>query len=256
MDDGFNPAQQVTVHFTVVPDAPGIVLPSKSVSGSVESESGDTSVRWAPGTFPDAVRVSVVDEPSIGGAFAKGSHVVRVTVTRIADGVSLRTFEQPLELVFDAGASGVPSFSEDGVAWTPLPLLSSDVLPPGQRDGYFTDPAGAVHVLTRHLTFFGLLTPKSTKLALTVSGSVVRLQGGARQISLTVQMTAGARLVATLYSPHGEFVQAWTRTVRAGATTLKLTLPAAKAQPGICTIVLQATSAGQTTQSAIPVRLP
>ena len=68
-------------------------------------------------------------------------------------------------------------------------------------------------------------------------------------------MTRPARVFATLYSPHGELVQTWTRTVGAGASTLNLILPAAKVQKGICTIVLQATSAGQTTQSAIPVSL-
>ena len=90
---------------------------------------------------------------------------------------------------------------------------------------------------------------------MSVSGSVVSLAGGARRISVTIQLTKGARVVATLYSPHGELVQSWTRTVGAGSSTLNLTLPAAKVQKGICTIVLQATVAGQTTQSAIPVTL-
>jgi len=176
-------------------------------------------------------------------------------VTSIADGTAVQSFDQPLELVFDASPSGVPSFSEDGVAWTPVPKLTSDTLPDGQADGYFVDMNGAVHVLTRHLTYFGVLTPKTTKLAMSVSGSVVQLQGGARRLSVTVRMTKPARVVATLYSPHGELVQSWTRSVGAGASTLNLVLPAAKVQKGICTIVLQATSAGQTTQSAIPVSM-
>ncbi len=253
MDDGFNAAEQVTTHFTIVPALPDIAVPGKA--GSVTSSSGDTTVSWGIGTFTDPVRVLVTDEPTPGGTFGIGSRVVRVTVTRFADGTDLQLFAQPLELVFQAGPAGVPSFSEDGVAWSPLPRLTADVLPAGQLDGYFVDSTGAVHVLTRHLTFFGVLAPRSAKLAMSVSGSIVQLRSGASRIAVTVQMTKPARVVATLYSPHGELVQSWTRTVGAGASTLNLILPAAKVQKGICTIVLQATSAGQTTQSAIPLSL-
>ncbi len=254
MDDGFNPAQRITTHFTLVPALPEIGAPGKP--GSVASGTGDTTVNWTADTFTEAVRVSVADETSLGGRFGISSRVVRVTVTRFSDGTALQTFNQPLELVFAAGPAGVPSFSEDGVAWAPVPKLTSGLLPDGQADGYFIDSTGAIHVLTRHLTFFGVLTPKATKLAMSVSGSVVDLQGGARRISVTVQVTRRARVVASLYSPRGELVQTWTRTVGPGSSTLNLTLPAAKVQTGICTIVLQATGAGgQTTQSAIPVTL-
>ncbi len=253
MDDGFNPSQHITSHFTIVPALPDLGVPG--TAGSVESSSGDTTVNWTASTFAEAVRVNIADEPSIGGTFGIGSRVVRVTVSRLADGTALDTFPQPLELVFAAGPAGVPSFSEDGATWSPVPKLTSDTLPAGQADGYFIDPTGAVHVLTRHLTFFGVLAPRSTKLALTVSGSVVRLQGGARRISVSIQMSQSAHVVATLYSPHGERIQSWARRTAAGASTLTLMLPAAKVQRGICTIVLQATTAAQTTESAIPVTL-
>ena len=256
MDDGFNPSQRITTHFTIVPALPDIGVPGKA--GSLASDSGDTTVNWTVSTFTAPVRVVVTDEPSTGGSFGIGSRVVRVTVTTFADGTPVDTFAQPLELVFAAGPTGVPSFSQDGVAWSPVPKLTGNTLPDGQLDGYFLDSSGAVHVLTRHLTFFGVLTPKvtkSTKLAMSVSGSVAVLPGGSRRISVTVQMTRGARVVASLYSPRGRLVQTWTRTVGTGSTTLNLTLSAAKVEKGICTIVLQATSAGQTTQSAIPVTL-
>ena len=161
MDDGWNPRQRITAHFTVVPAEPDIAMPGKA--GSVESSTGDTTINWGVDTFTEPVRVSVADEQSIGGTFGRGSRVVRVTVTRFSDGTVLKTFAQPLELVFPAGLSGVPSFSEDGVAWSPLPKLTADVVPAGLHDGYFVDSTGAVHVLTRHLTFFGVLTPKAPR---------------------------------------------------------------------------------------------
>src|SRR5207344_592633 len=97
MDDGYNPRQFITVHFTIVPALPNIALPGKA--GSIESDSGDTTVRWTEGTFAEPVRVNIADAPSLG-SFGIGSRVVRVSVTRLADGAVLQTFEQPLELIF------------------------------------------------------------------------------------------------------------------------------------------------------------
>ncbi len=253
MDDGFNPTQTVTVHFTVVPPLPNVALPGRS--GSVVSASDVITVHWTAGTFTVPVRVTAEDVPTIGGAFGNGSRVVRVTVTRLSDGTALESFDEPLELVFDAGLAGVPSFSEDGVSWSPVPELSSDVLPTGQPDGYYTDSTGAVHLLTHHLTYFGMLSPRATKLTLVASGSVSRLPNGGRRISMTVQVSTGARVVATLLSPDGRLVKTWSRFVPAGTSRLDLTLPGSKVQSGDFTIVLRATAAGQTTRSSIRVRL-
>ncbi|MGZ4381303.1 MAG: invasin domain 3-containing protein [Gaiellaceae bacterium] len=252
MDDGFNPTQTVTVHFTIVPSLPNIALPGKP--GTVVSPGGIT-VNWGAGTFSAPARVSAEDDPTVGGIFGNGGRVVRVTVTNLADGTAFQSFDQPLELVFGVVPAGVPSFSEDGISWSPVPELSSEVLPSGQADGYFIDSAGVVHLLTRHLTFFGVLTPRTTKLVLTVNGSVVRMPGGARRISLTVHVTTHARVVATLYSPYRRLVKTWSRTVPAGSSTLELILPAAEVYRGICTIVLHATARRQTTRSSIRVRL-
>ena len=254
MDDGYNPAQHLTSHFTVVPDRPDIAVPG--AAGSVQSASGWATVTWAAGTFTDAVSVTADDSPAVDGLVGAGSRIVKVTVTRLADGASLTAFSQPLELVLTGGsADGVAAFSEDGKTWTPPPLLPSSTLPAGQPDGYFRDPAGAVHILTRHLTYFGVITAPKTKLALTVSGTVTRLPGGARQIAVKVSLTRGSRVVAGLYSAHGVLLETWARTVPAGTTTMNLVVPAAKVEKGVCTIVLQATAAGQTTRSTIPVSL-
>ena len=253
MDDGFNPPQTVSVHFTVIPSLPNVALPGRP--GSIVSASGGITVNWTAGTFSVPARVNADDDGTTSGRFGNGSRVVRVTVTNLSDGTALQNFEQPLELVFSPGPVGVPSFSEDGISWSPVPELSSNVLPAGQPDGYYTDSAGAVHLLTRHLTYFGVLAPRTTKLTLVASGTVSSMADGARRISVTVQLTTGARVVATLISPHGLPVKTWVRSLPAGASTLDLTLPASKVQPGVCTIVLRATAAGQTTRSSIRVRL-
>jgi hypothetical protein len=72
---------------------------------------------------------------------------------------------------------------------------------------------------------------------------------------MTVWLNRAARLVATLYSPSGDAVQTWRRTVPAGTSTLRLFVPAAKVQPGMGTIVLRATSGGEVAQSTFPITL-
>ncbi len=244
----------MTAHFTIVPNRPDVVLPSRA--GSVQSASGDATISWAAGTFTEPVSASVVDAAALGVEIGAGSRVVKVTVIRVTDGAALTTFGQPLEIVLTgAAADGITSFSEDGKTWTPLPLLASTTLPAGQPDGYFRDAAGAVHVLTRHLTYFGVIEARPTKLAQSVSGTVTTLPGGARQITVSVSVLRSSRVVAGLFSSHGKLLQTWTRTVPAGASTLSLLLPAAKVEKGLCTIVLQTTAAGRTTRTTIPVSL-
>ena len=256
MDDGFNPAQQVTAHFTIVPTRPDVALPGKA--GSVESADGGITVNWAADTFTEPVQVNVDDGGAVRSSFGLGSRVVRVTVTRLSDGTTLQAFAQPLELVFNAAGDGVPSVSDDGVNWTPLPALSSDTLPAGQADGYFRDASGAVHVLTRHLTFFGILGaqgPAAAELALTVTGTAVGRAGGARRIAVSLHITKRAIIRASLRSAAGKLIAVWTRPVPAGASTLNLSLPAGEVYRGACTIVLRATAGGQVTLRTVAVRL-
>jgi hypothetical protein len=256
MDDGFNPAQRITAHFTIVPTRPDVALPGKA--GSVEAADGGITVNWTARTFTEPVQVNIDGGGAVRSSFGLGSRVVRVTVVRLADGTTLQAFAEPLELVFNAAGDGVPSVSEDGVNWTPLPALSSNALPVGQADGYFRDASGAVHVLTRHLTFFGILGaqgPAAAKLALTVTGTAVGRAGSARRIAVSVHITKPATIRASLRSAAGKLIEVWTRSVPAGASTLNLTLPAGEVYRGACTIVLRATAGGQVTLRTVAVRL-
>jgi uncharacterized repeat protein (TIGR02543 family) len=45
--------------------------------------------------------------------------------------------------------------SDDGLIWTPIPLLTGTTLPAGQADGYYLDKDGKVVILSNHLTQFG-----------------------------------------------------------------------------------------------------
>ena len=62
-----------------------------------------------------------------------------------------------------------PMTSQDGKSWRAITQLPTFNLPDGQTDGWFRDSDGTVHVLTRHLTYYALVTHGSaTKLALRI----------------------------------------------------------------------------------------
>ena len=69
------------------------------------------------------------------------------------------------------GANAVPATFENG-AWRQLPALAvSGTLPVGMEDGYWRD-GSTVHVLTRHLTMFGLLAAAGNALQIAAPLSV------------------------------------------------------------------------------------
>jgi hypothetical protein len=72
----------------------------------------------------------------------------------------MHQFDQPIEIILtDDGQGSIPASSSDGITWhviAPLPQ-GTTTLPSDWQDGYFRASDG-VHVLTRHLTTFGLLT--------------------------------------------------------------------------------------------------
>ena len=203
MDDGFNPSQTVTVALHGRPAASE--RRAAGPPGSVVSASGDITVNWTRGHVPVPVRVSVEDEPTIGGAFGNGSRVVRVTVTRLSDGTALA----------DASTSRSSSSSTQAPRGRALVLGGRRRLVAGAASSPRTCSRRASPTATSSTRrapctcsrgtsrTSACSRPRRRSWRWRVSGSVVRLPGGARRISVTVQVTKGARVVATLYSPHG-----------------------------------------------------
>lgn len=55
--------------------------------------------------------------------------------------------------------------SDDGLIWTPIPLITGTTLPEGVTDGYYIDANGQIIILTKGLSQFGIKAPQSTLLA-------------------------------------------------------------------------------------------
>ena len=258
LDDGYNPRQYIHVQFTIVDSGiPGIGVPN--AGGSVNAGDGIGSASWGPGTFPDPVIVRMDPIQNTAGVVVPpGSPAYQVTATRLRDGSPVHNLGGVIDVQFkNAPLDGVASTSEDGSTWGPVPALTSLSLPDGQVDGWFRDSNNTVHILTRHLTYFGLLVPSNTtKLSFQVYGTVRYTWGVDKYVGARISLTQAALVTGRLYSSKGRKLKTWVRPARAGNSILKLKLPNSARKPGMYTIRFTARAkAGATAKQSIRVRV-
>ena len=212
MDDGFNPAQQIHSQFTIVgAGIPGIGVPS--TGGSVDANDGVGSASWGDGTFSDPVLVRIDSVTSASAvSLPSGSPAYQVTATRLRDGAPIHVLDGVLDVQFkNAPANGTPSTSEDGLTWSPVPTLPSLSLPDGQQTGAFRDSNNTMHILTRHLSYFALLVPSTTKLTFQVVATVHFTWGVDKYVGARISLTQAALVTAKLYSPTHRYLTTWVR---------------------------------------------
>ncbi len=71
-------------------------------------------------------------------------------------GAVIPTLLAPLTMHFTTAlGQTIVAKSEDGLIWTPIPLITGTALSAGQIDGYYIDYSGKIVILTAHLTQFG-----------------------------------------------------------------------------------------------------
>ncbi|MDX6439924.1 MAG: large repetitive protein, partial [Gaiellaceae bacterium] len=105
------------------------------------------------------LRVDAGSSTAAGVGFAPGTQIIEVTARWAIAGTYVTEFNEPLEITFSnpTGVPVIPVWSQNGTSsWTNMGRLDDTTLPATRRDGFHGDPA-SVHVLTRHLTFFGLM---------------------------------------------------------------------------------------------------
>lgn len=226
---------------TAPPNAPVVAAPT---------------VAWGSATFPADVAVTAVTAaitststpPALSG-FTAGSLAVDLTFT--SGGSPVHTFAEPLEIVFPAAPAGLaPGYSTDGGAtWTGIPALVGTTLPAGQPDGWYRDGAGAVHILARHATYFGLL------------GGLVLHYGNrptfpldARRIFVFLAPERAASATVTLETRAGTPLDTLRLTLPAATTRLKIPLPPGL-KAGLYLVKVTATSGPATTRATLRVRL-
>ena len=129
---------------------------------------GLVSVRMPAAAWPtppdpqDYILVLRVDAGPAGAGFVPGTQIVQVTARWALAGTYVTEFNAPIEISFSnpAGVPAVPGWSQIGTNAAPTgtrwAVSRARRLPVAQRDGFHGNPQNA-HVLTRHLTFFGLL---------------------------------------------------------------------------------------------------
>lgn len=224
-------------------DAPGSV--------TVTAPATQVTVQWAAGTLATDATILVtptaVTTPLPG--FEAGSAAVQVTI-RAADGTPITSVDTPLEIVFaNAPADVQPASSADGVTWTPIPQISGPPLPAGQRDGWYRDAVGAVHILTRHLSYFGVLVPAGqAKVVVTVRAAARLDLRRSQRLPVTVSATVPGRATISLVSAKGARVARLQAQVGAGSTRLVLRVPRTIRNGRYTLIVNLTTAAGSASQ--------
>ncbi|NUR76043.1 MAG: hypothetical protein HOQ28_07155 [Thermoleophilia bacterium] len=137
--------------------------PRSAGSISVAPSSGAkpaTTVAWPPSTFggsPVVVSASLEAAPHKPGGvqFAAGLAVIEIDAVSDA-GRPITTLNDALDIAIpDAPADVAPMYQRGKAPWVVIPRLAGTTLPAGQPDGWYRS-GGTLHILTRHLTRFGL----------------------------------------------------------------------------------------------------
>ena len=173
---GIARANEETVVFASIPTGDATTLPV-SVTIPSGAVSTDVTVWIAP-----AVTASEA---------ASGFVTIKVWATDSAD-LSITKFDKPLVVDLGKVATGTTAaYSQDGIVWTTIELLSGTTLPDGVQEGYYVSVDGSTMILTRHLTYFGV---KIVQVPLMLTSSAVTLKGG-ESLTLTTSGGSGGGVV-------------------------------------------------------------
>jgi len=138
-----------------------------SVPASAGMAPTKVAVNWTSSTFATPVVLKIDPTPSGVSTFVvkSGNVLISITVTD-SSGAPVKALAAPLDITFVNPSPGfVPAVSEDGVSFRAVPLLQGTTLPDGQPDGYYVDSSGTVHLLTRHLTIFGIINKANVNVS-------------------------------------------------------------------------------------------
>ncbi len=156
------------IHFTVWAGSSGIgpyveKNTTDTASTTLESSDGFSSVTMPSGDWSSpsdwlVLKLAPMASPSgLTNGFGPGPEILDVTARwALANGL-VHTFNHPLNILMrSTDGSLVPATFENG-RWRSIARVpTAGVLPGGWADGFYRDSSG-VHILTKHLSQFGLL---------------------------------------------------------------------------------------------------
>jgi uncharacterized repeat protein (TIGR02059 family) len=254
----------VLTHFTVwagpasgVATAPGVAKNAGGAADTLVSADGAVTASWTAATFGDPVVVQVVPQAPTAVALPSDSTVVDVTAFLRDSHVPVTQLGDVLDIQFrNAPPDATPEMSQDGRAWASIASLPTLQLPAGQREGWFRDSDGTVHVLTRHLTYYALLVPQAaTKLAMSILTPRRLWLDGRTFMAVRILVTAPARVTGSFVAADGTVIPGQvirTPTRRAGATILRVPLHVTK--PGVYRLQVHADGIGQVVDRTARIR--
>ena len=157
------------VHFTVWSASSSVAPPvdkntTTGAATTVESADGLASATMPAGTWSSStgdwivLRITPMPAPTgLTNGFAAGPETVDVTARWALAGTEVHQFSHPIAILIRSTEKGlVPATLENG-HWRILSRVPfAGTLPTGWEDGFYSDSAG-FHVLTKHLSVFGLL---------------------------------------------------------------------------------------------------
>ncbi|MBI4171450.1 MAG: Ig-like domain repeat protein, partial [Actinobacteria bacterium] len=145
-----NVSSTATTTLTAVDSLATVSMPSAAWPAAGSTTPGDILV----------IRIDPMPSSTLGTAIQLSSQVFDVSARWALAGTPVTQFQAPLDIMLpnSSGSLVLPATSDDGIHWRQLPLVhETGVLPSTWADGFYRDGSGTVHVLTRHLTYFGLM---------------------------------------------------------------------------------------------------
>jgi hypothetical protein len=254
-------SQSILSHFTIwvppttLPNGPEPVAPPveknavPQTADTATAADGNTLFDWPVGTFSDAVVIQIAPTaPSAVTGVPSDSTVVDVTAFMRSNHAPVTDLGEVVDIQFPHAPEGAtPMTSEDAKSWRALTQLPTFNLPDGQADGWFRDSDGVVHVLTRHLTYYALITHGSaTKLALQILTAKRLWIDNRTFVAVRMALTAPARVTGSFVGTNGVSVPGQTvktPTRRAGITILRVPMHVTK--PGVYRLEMHADGIGQ-----------
>ncbi len=165
--DATSKTRRFLVHFTVYSGSGPAPYVEKNTSQTqattVTAAAGGASVTMPAGAWSGdpsdwlVLRVQPQDAAAVAAAPLPISGVVDVSAHWAIEGDQVHQFAQPLDVTIPGSGSGTVAATYDGTSWRILSQLSGTTLPADRSDGFYRS-GGTIHVLTRHLSLFGLLT--------------------------------------------------------------------------------------------------
>ncbi len=121
-------------------------------------------------TLDGRVRITPISTPA---SLALGLVTLKVEILD-SFGAVIPALLAPITMHFKTAlGQTIVAKSDDGLIWTPIPLLTGTTLPAGQNYGYFIDATGEVVILASHLTQFGFKMSQVTPMTLTATTSSI-----------------------------------------------------------------------------------